>query len=177
VLDGVALEPAQSYLPIDGRVAGKVTGDLTVKIALEPTAIQIAGHARLQAFRLSDGDRAVVTVGRVDTAGIDIDWPKRITLARVQLRRPRLLVERDPNGQILLRRLLTPDWGPPDGRVAAGRLTADPIRAAAIAGAFGPPTIEIATLSLERASARFVDHTTTPAYAEELEDVNVTFTR
>src|SRR5574342_1101497 len=83
VLDGVALEPAQSYLPIDGGVAGKVTGDLAVKIALDPTAVQITGQARLQAFRLSDGDRAVVTVGRVDAAGIDVDWPKRITLARV----------------------------------------------------------------------------------------------
>jgi outer membrane protein OmpA-like peptidoglycan-associated protein len=38
------------------------------------------------------------------------------------------------------------------------------------------PAIEVATLTLEKARARFVDHTTTPAYAEELEDVNATFT-
>ena len=172
VLDGVALEPAQSYLPIDGRVAGKVSGDLTVKIGLEPTVIQIAGQAHLQAFRLSDGDRAVVTVGRVDSAGIDIDWPKRITLARVQFRRPRLLIERDPDGQILLYGLVTPRWGT---HPAAASLPAvsPPARSAQAPSA--RPTIEIATFSLERASARFVDHTTTPAYAEELEDVNVTF--
>ena len=172
VLDGVALEPAQSYLPIDGRVAGKVSGDLTVKIALEPTAIQIAGQAHLQAFRLSDGDRAVVTVGRVDTAGIDIDWPKRITLARVQFRRPRLLVERDSNGQILLYGLVTPHWGTLP--TAASRPAVSPSTRSAQPPS-ARPTIEIATFSLERASARFVDHTTTPAYAEELEDVNVTF--
>lgn len=176
VLDGVALEPAQSYLPIDGRVAGKVSGDLTVKIALEPTAIQIAGQARLQAFRLSDGDRAVVTVGRVDTAGIDIDWPKRIALERVQFRRPRLLVERDPNGEILLRRLVAPHWGarPTDASLPA---VSQPTRSATppSPALSDRPTIEIATFSLERASARFVDYTTTPAYAEELEDVNVTF--
>ena len=166
VLDGVALEPAQSYLPIDGRVAGKVSGDLNVKIALEPTVVQIAGQAYLQAFRLSDGDRAMVTVGRVDTTGIDVDWPKRIAVARVQLRRPRLLIERDANGQILLSRLITPHWG------------ARPTAVSPPASAQTPaarPTIDIATLSLERASARFVDQTTTPAYAEELEEVNVTF--
>ena len=166
VLDGVALEPAQSYLPIDGQVAGKVSGDLDVKIALEPTAIQIAGQARLQAFRLSDGDRAMVTVGRVDTTGIDVDWPKRITVARVQLRRPRLLIERDPDGQILLFRLITPHWG---ARPTAGSPPASAQTPSA------RPTIEVTTLSLERASARFVDHTTTPAYAEELEEVNITF--
>jgi len=166
VLDGVALEPAQSYLPIDGRVAGKVSGDLDVKIGLEPTAIQIAGQARLQAFRLSDGDRAMVTVGRVDTTGIDVDWPKRITVARVQLRWPRLLIERDQDGQILLFRLITPHWG---ARPTAGSPPASAQTPSA------RPTMEITTLSLERASARFVDHTTTPAYAEELEEVNITF--
>jgi hypothetical protein len=166
VLDGVALEPAQSYLPIDGRVAGKVSGDLAVKIALEPTAVQIAGQAHVQAFRLSDGDRAMVTVGRVDTTGIDVDWPKRIAVARVQLRRPRLLIERDPDGHILLSRLITPHWG---ARPAAVSPTASAQAPAA------RPTIDIASLSLERASARFVDHTTTPTYAEELEEVNVTF--
>jgi hypothetical protein len=176
VLDGVALEPAQPYLPFDGRVAGKVTGDLTVKIALEPTAIQIAGQARLQAFRLSDGDRAVVTVGRVDTAGIDVDWPKRIALERVQFRRPRLLVERDADGDILLHRLVTPHWGtrPTDASPPA---VSPPARSAppSSPAPSAHPTIEIATLGLEHASARFVDHTTSPAYAEELEDVNVTF--
>jgi hypothetical protein len=177
VLDGVALEPAQPYLPIDGRVAGKVTGDVSLNVALEPVAIQIAGQARLQGFRLSDGDRAVVTVGRVDTTEIDIDWPTRIAVGRVQFRRPRLLVERDAHGQFLLSRLVTPHWGtepavapPPAPPLATRSAPPSPPTPST------RPTIEIATFGLERASARFVDHTTTPVYAEELEDLNVTFT-
>ncbi|MBM4441240.1 MAG: DUF748 domain-containing protein, partial [Candidatus Rokubacteria bacterium] len=39
-----------------------------------------------------------------------------------------------------------------------------------------PPPVEIGTLVLERASARFVDHTTTPDYVEELTRVEVTMT-
>jgi hypothetical protein len=175
VLNGVAIEPAQPYLPSEGRVAGKVSGDLTVKLALEPTTVQVAGQARLQAFRLNDGERAVVTVGRVETSGIDVDWPKRIAIRSVQLRRPHLLIERDADGEIRLRRLVTPRWA---GSSPAGAPPAPPTGAPP-AGAQPPaaaPTIEIATLSLEKALARFVDHTTTPAYSEELEDLDVTFT-
>jgi len=181
VLDGVAIEPAQPYLPIEGRVAGKVTGELTVTLTLDPVALQVAGQARLQSFRLNDGERAVVTVGRVDTAGIDVDWPKRITLERVQFRRPRLLIERDAQGQMVLGRLVTPRGAgssPPAGASAIG--SAAP-RSPHSTPAASPapsefPTLEVGTFSLERASARFVDHTTTPAYAEEFEDVSVTIT-
>jgi len=166
ILDGVALEPAQSYVPIEGRLAGKVTGDLTMKLGLEPTAVQVAGQARLQAFRLDDGDRAVVTVGRVETTGIDVDWPTRISIRSVQFRRPRLLIERDAAGEIRLRRLITPRWASASAPASSTRPSTP---------AAGPP-IEIGTLTLEKAVARFVDYTTTPPYAEELEDVNATFT-
>ena len=174
-LDGVAIEPAQPYLPIEGRVAGKVTGELMVKLALEPTTVQVTGQARLQAFRLNDGDRTVVTVGRVETAGIDVDWPRRIGIRSVQLRRPSLLIERAADGEFRLRQLVTPRWAGPR---SAGAPPAPPTGAspAGVRPTAAAPTIEIATLSLEKALARFVDYTTTPAYAEELEDLNVTFT-
>jgi len=176
VLDGVAIEPVQPYLPIEGRVAGKMTGDLTVTLTLEPLALQVAGQGRLQAFRLNAGERAVVTVGRVDTVGIDVDWPKRISLERVLLRRPRLLVERDAQGDLALLRLVTPRGvagrsapAAPSAPGSSGSRSASPVPAE-------PPTLEVGTLSLERASARFVDHTTTPPFAEELEDLSVTVT-
>lgn len=182
VLDGVAIEPAQPYLPIEGRMAGKMTGDLTVTLTLEPLAVQVAGQARLQAFRLYDGERAVVTVGRVETAGIDVDWPKRITVERVQFRRPRLLIERDAQGQIVLGRLVRPRGTAGRSSAASSSGTgsaADPPSQSIAAASPAPaefPTLEVGTFSLERASARFVDHTTTPAFAEEFEDVSVTVT-
>jgi hypothetical protein len=178
VLDGVAIDPLQQYVPMEGRASGKATGDLKVTLTLDPTAVQVAGQARLQAFRLHDGDRAVVTVGRVETSGIDVDWPRRIAVQSVKLRRPRLLIERDDHGEIRLRRLVTPRWGevaparspragpPPDGSNPAPSMAT---RAAV-------PAIEIATFGLEKALARFVDYTTNPDYSEELEDVNVTVT-
>jgi hypothetical protein len=177
ILENVSLAPAQPYLPIEGQVIGQVTGELATKITLEPVSVQLSGQTRLQSFRLSDGDRPVVTVGRVDTAGIDVDWPRRITLRSVLFRRPRLLIERDAQGEILLRRLVTPHWTVTEP--AGARPTPSPATGAATEPAPAPaqpPTIEVATFSLERASARFVDQTTTPPYAEELSDVEVVFT-
>ncbi len=167
-LEGVSLEPAQPYLPIEGRVTGRMTGELAVKVALEPVTVKLAGEVRLQAFRLSDGDRSVVTVGRVDAVGIDVDWPGRVALQRVRLARPRLLIERDAKGEILLRRLVTPRWPAtaPAGAPSPGSTPA-PAR---------PTTIEIGALNLDRASARFVDQTTTPAYVQEMSEVDVAFT-
>jgi hypothetical protein len=170
VLDGVAIEPAQAYLPIEGKVAGKVTGTLAVKLALEPLDLQVTGQARLQAFRLNDGDRAVVTVGRVDTDGIEVEWPKRVAFKSVQVRRPRILLERDEKGEIRLRELVTPRVAP-----AAASSSRGPPPAPASAAPSPPPALEVETLSLERALVRFVDHTMVPAYAEELEHVDVTF--
>ena len=174
VLDAVAIEPLQSYMPIEGRVGGKVSGNITLKVALDPTSVQVAGAAGLQSFRLNDGERPVVTVGRLETAGIDVDWPKRITLESVKLRRPRLLIERDAKGEIRLRRLVTPRWAStaPNGSPPAGSA---PAASPPPATARPAPSIEVGTLSLEKALARFVDYTTEPDYAEELEDVDITF--
>ncbi len=167
-LNDVEIAPAQPYLPIEGRVAGRVTGDLAVAIALDPLSVKVSGQTRLRRFRLSDGDRPVMTVGRAEALGIDVDWPARIGLTRLRFRRPSLLIERDADGRLTLSRLVAPRWkaaSPAENGSAKG---SSPRSA--------PPTIEIGTLGLEKASARFVDQTTTPPYVEQLSDFDVTFT-
>jgi len=172
-LDGVELAPAQPYLPIEGRVAGRVTGDLAVTVALDPITVKVGGEARLQRFRLSDGDRPVVTVGRAEAVGIDVDWPARVALERVRFRRPSLLIERDAQGEFALGRLVMPRWAAPDPAGPAPTRSTPPGSAP---NAAPPPTIEVGTFTLERASARFVDQTTAPPYSEQLSDLDVTFT-
>jgi hypothetical protein len=168
VLEAVTMDPVQPYLPIEGKVAGQVSGDLAVKVALQPLSVGVTGQTRLQRFQLSDGERPVVTVGRVDVAGIDVDWPRKVAVQSVLLRRPRLLVERDALGEIRLWRVAVPDWG-----AAPSASTPAPAGARASA-APAPPALEVATFRLEKASARFVDQSTTPTYAEELSDVELT---
>ncbi len=172
-LDGVELAPAQPYLPIEGRVAGRVTGDLAVTVALDPIIVKVGGEARLQRFRLSDGERPVVTVGRAEAVGIDVNWPARVALERVRFRRPSLLIERDAQGEFALRRLVTPRWAPTD---PAGPAPTGSAPRGSPPNALPPLTIEVGTFTLERASARFVDRTTAPPYGEQLSDLDVTFT-
>jgi hypothetical protein len=175
-LDGVELGPAQPYLPIEGRVSGRVTGDLTVALGLDPIAVQVTGQARLQRFRLSDGDRPLVTAGRAEAVGIDVDWPRRVRLERFLLRFPRLLIERSVRGEIALFRLVTPRRpATPPADSAAAPASPPPAPAPATPSpTFAWPTIEIGTVRLERGVGRFVDQTLSPPYAEELSRVEVT---
>jgi hypothetical protein len=177
-LDAVSIDPAQSYVPIEGVVAGQVTGELAVNLGLQPLTVKITGQTQLQRFRLNDGDRPVITVARVDVSGIDVDWPRRLGIESVRMRRPRLLVERDALGEIRLWRVAMPDW---NRALAVPTAATAPRPGDATAAAPGagsspsdPPVIDIATFRLERASARFVDQSTTPTFAEELSDVELT---
>jgi uncharacterized protein involved in outer membrane biogenesis len=181
VLDQVDVAPAQPYLRIRGLVTGRLSGELALKLAFEPPAVQVTGDVQVQRFAVRDGERALVTVGRMDTSGIAVDWPKRVTVGNILLRRPRLLVERAENGEFELLGFITPAWaaaptGPaaaPTGPAAVPTGPAAALTGPASALAGTPPRLDIATVSLEKASARFVDHTTEPAYAEELSDVEL----
>jgi hypothetical protein len=106
----------------------------------------------------------------MDTTGVDIDWPKRLAIRSVELRRPRLLVERDARGDFELMDFITPRW---DGAAPSASRPSEPRTPAPAAPRPSPPRIDIGTVALEKATARFVDHTTTPAYAEELSDVEI----
>jgi hypothetical protein len=177
-LEQVDLAPAQPYLPIDGRVVGQATGDLTLRMAFDPLALRFEGQASVQRFRLGDDASPLVTVGRAEAAGIEVDWPRRVAVRSVEFRRPRLLIERDREGDFRLWRLLTPRWAATDqvGATPATRAPASARPAAPEPARSPAPTIEIGTLSFARATARVVDRTTTPAYAEEVSGLDAVFT-
>lgn len=163
-LDGVALGPAQPYLRLAGQVDGLVEGNLLVSVALEPLAIRVTGDARLRRFQLRDGDRPVLSAGRIELTGADVDWPQRVTVQRVLLRRPSVLIERGADGQLRLHRLVLPPGvgapGAPTPSHQGGRATPE-VR------------VSVGTLGIERALARFVDRTTTPPFSEEVSDVTL----
>ncbi len=175
VLDQVEVAPAQPYLPIDGRVAGRVSGDLAVTLAFEPLAVQVTGQARLQRFTLSDGDRPLVSAGRAEASGVDIDWPRRVALERFLLRFPKLLIERNVKGEVTLPRLVTPHW-PAKPRVGSGAAEAAPAGADGTAPGAPRPLVQIGTVRLERGTGRFVDETLSPPFAEQLSRVELTVT-
>lgn len=163
-LEGVELGPAHPYLRIAGRIEGQVEGDLTVSVRLEPLAIRVRGDARLRRFQLRDGDRPVLTAGGVEVAGADVDWPRRLTIQRIGLRRPSLLIERGADGQLRLHRLVRPPGA--DASLAPALPSRDGVGASGL-------HVSVATVAVERALARFVDRTTTPPFSEEISDATL----
>ena len=158
-LQGADLAVVQPYLPLRARVGGKVDGQLAIKGSLTPLAVSATGSVIVADGLLADGQRTLATVKRLELAGLDADWPRRVSVERIGVQQPWTLVERNADGSIpLLSALEAPvspasaSTGPP-----ASPPTASP-----------KPVIEIGALVVQDGFVRFVDSTTQPRFVEEM---------
>lgn len=154
---------AQAFLPSRGTLAGKLDADLRVKATLAPLAVTATGRVAVDDTIFGDGQRMLAYIKRVDVTGLDADWPSRVTLARVAIDKPWLLLERDADGSLPLLALLRP------GAAAAGpRSAPGPSPPAGRADSTRPaPVVTVGALTVDEGFVRFVDRTTTPAFSEE----------
>jgi hypothetical protein len=160
-LAGVALAPAQPYLPIDARVSGTLDGDAQLTATFEPLALSVRGNAALTRLAVGDEHRALLTAERARMQRVDVEWPGRVQVESVDVDRPWLLLEREASGRFPLVGLLTPRRAAVGAPGAGGR-PAPPVR------------VEIGTLSVSDGFGRFVDRVPRPAFAEELSALNLT---
>jgi len=178
LLRSIDLATFQPYVPITGLIAGKAEGDLAVTASVDrELTATVRGKAGVNRLSVSArdhpvGDRPAVEVERAEATGLDIAWPTRVTVARVLIRKPAAVIERDEQGALPLRTLL-----------AARDAKAEPASAAAPRGEVEPApsgqqraklAIDVGEILVEEGSARFVDHTSTPAYAEDISRIAVT---
>src|SRR5882672_9399525 len=105
---GVDLSPAQPYLPVRGRIAGKASGDFQVKATLEPLTITARGAATLADLAVADGGRPAATAARLETTGIDYTWPATVAIETARLQKPWAQIERAADGGFPITALLTP---------------------------------------------------------------------
>jgi len=174
-LGGIDLALFQPYAPIAARVSGKAEGDLTVKAALEPELqASVRGRAAVGTLGLRDREQPAVRVERVEATGLDIAWPSRVTVARVHVRKPTALIERDEQGALPIRSLLAArtDTGP--GAVQTAVKPPPPKPATAPAAKPAKLAIEVGEILVEDGALRFVDRTVSPAFTEELTRLAVT---
>jgi Domain of Unknown Function (DUF748) len=180
VLDRVDLALAQPFMPVRGRIAGKVTAEVQVKGRLAPLALSALGRMTVTDASLGDGQRALVTVKGADVAGLNAEWPRRyVTIERIVLREPWALVERDADGNMPLLSLITPGPARPSGALAGAGGPGTPRPAAdAAGGQVGPaddaPVVQVGALIVEEGFIRFSDRTTTQAFVEEVSRLAVT---
>ncbi len=154
---GVALAPYAPYLRLTAPVRGFADADVAATVTRDPDLqARVRGTAAVGRVSVADGNRRVLSVERAEARGIDVDWPGRVSVARLALRQPWALVERDERGAFPLRRLLASP--------GAGGERAD---APAAAPAAAPPAIAVGELVVEDGGARVVDRAISPPYAED----------
>jgi Domain of Unknown Function (DUF748) len=161
---GAELAPYQPYLPVRARVSGTTDLDVVVTVpSVTERRATLRGSATLSSLDVRDGERTVARAERATASGLKVDWPERLTIGRLAVTRPWLLVERDAGGGLPLRAVLAPTVVPGanarqplDGATASTRLAVD-----------------VARLSIERGGARVVDQAVSPPFAVDVDSTTV----
>jgi hypothetical protein len=169
---GAAIGPYAVLLPFDAPLGGEATAGFTVAARMaSDVSLTGAGRAELRQFTLGPPDRPAVRIERVETTGIRLGWPGELRVDLVKIAKPLGLLEREKDGSFPLRAMLTPR----DQRGGAPPSGAPPPAPAAPAGGTPPSkpalTVAIREVLIEDGSFRFVDHSTTPSYSEEISQV------
>jgi hypothetical protein len=171
------LAVAQTFLPSRSTLAGKLDSDLRVKGTLSPLSVAATGRMAVDDTIFGDGQRMLAYIKRVDMAGLDADWPRRVTVQRVALDKPWALVEREADGRLPLLDLLTPGGPAPSASPTASPAPGpgpSPKGPAPPPADGAPPAITLGELAVDEGFIRFVDRTTTPAFTEEASRIAMT---
>jgi uncharacterized protein involved in outer membrane biogenesis len=160
-VSGVAIAPAQPYLPFDARVGGTLDGEARVTATFDPLVLSVRGSGSLAKLTVGDELRSLLTAERARAQGVSVEWPGRVRVERVDVDKPWVLLEREASGRFPLIELFTPkDRAAPASRRAAS--TSPPLRVA------------VGTVSVSDGFGRFVDRLPQPQFAEELSGLNLT---
>jgi Domain of Unknown Function (DUF748) len=155
------LAPYQSYLPTPARIAG--AADLDVALTIPPLTERratVRGRAGLSRVEVRDGQRTVARIERATATDVEVDWPERLAINRLAVRRPWLLVERDSQRGLPLRSLLTP----PE---SSGATTP------AATGTNGTLAVTVARLLVDDGGIRIVDNAVAPAFAVDVQPTSL----
>ena len=166
------LATMQAFLLSRGTLEGKMDADLRVRGTLAPLAVAATGRLAFDDPTFGDGQRMLAYIKRVDVAGLDADWPRRVTIERTAVNRPWILLERETDGTVpLLERLMS---APSTPKVApAPRDPGATMPGAPPGSSAPPPVIRMSSLAVDEGFVRFVDRTTRPAFVEEASRIAV----
>ena len=107
------IEPYQAYFPIPAQFAGSFNTESRNRVTL--TNGRVAATSRgdnwIEKFTVTAPGEKTPTARfeRLRFDGIDFAWPSHARVAKITLRKPHALVERDKDGHISLRKLFSGD--------------------------------------------------------------------
>jgi hypothetical protein len=163
------LAPYQPYVPIAARISG--AADLDLAVVLPPLTERRAtarGSVALSRVDVRDEERTVMRLQRAAATGLDLKWPERLAINRLEVAQPWVLVERDQDGALPLRALLTSQAGTGASAPAASAPHGSkaPNGSKALA-------VTVAQLALDDGGMRVVDRAVSPAFAVDLQSATL----
>jgi uncharacterized protein involved in outer membrane biogenesis len=189
------LSAYQRYIPISAPLAGKAETDLAVVVSMDG-ALQATAKGKMSVSRLALGPpkEPLVSIEQASATTIDVKWPTQIKIARVLVRKPSALIERNKDGSLPLRAMFAApanesiQKGAPAGEVSKPGAATSPqanqkVAATPPAKKESAPTsatkpaakpqtpktaIDIGEIVVEEGFARFIDRTADQPYTEEL---------
>jgi uncharacterized protein involved in outer membrane biogenesis len=156
---GAHLATLQPWLPIVGRVGGTADADVTTTLALQtPFTLTLRGKLGVADLAFLDGTRPLLTVGRADASGVDLQWPASLAIDRLRVRTPWAQIERDSQGELSLRAIFKrrPERPAP--------VASEPVAAGAVPGL----EVSVREALFEDGGANIVDDVVEPAARFEL---------
>lgn len=181
------IEPYHAYFPFPASFGGRFSAETQNRVRIVKGQLVALSKGRSWATGLSvkepGGKDAPLKLDRLEVNGIDFAWPTYARVARIRLKQPVGEVDRAADGTINVQKLFTP--APKPGAAAAPPSPAPtPPEKPAAAGApksaqkSGGPleTMEIffKEIVIEDGYTRFLDHTTEPAFSEDVSKINLT---
>ena len=153
-LRGADLGALQPWLAMTGRVRGAADADVTLTAALEPLTLTARGRVGVTSLAFLDSGQPLLTVGRVEAADLELDWPTRLSIDRLRVNAPWAKIERDARGQLSLRTLFE---RPP------GRPAPPPAEPAAVPGPLPGLQVTVRDALFEDGGTSIVDDSVEPA--------------
>ena len=160
------LATLQPWLPIVGQLRGSADADVTTTVAFEPFAVTLRGTLGAAKLAFLDRDRPLITVERVEVAGVDAQWPTKLAIDRLRVTEPWARIERDPQGTLSLRALFARR---PDRPISSGE--------ASSSSAPGPiPGLQLSVreATFANGGSSIVDTSVEPAARFEVRGTNLT---
>jgi hypothetical protein len=178
------IEPYQAYIPVPGRFSGRYNGDSKNRVAFKDgkNILTSTGTSWAEKFeaRLPGAERPSLRIERMELVGIDLDWPKHATVAKVGFRRLRAEIERGTDRSLDIVKVFGGP-APPAGDAASAtppptRPTPAPPPASKPKGLLETMAIQFGEVRLEDGSVRFLDRSTDPAFSEDLSKMDLLVT-
>jgi len=161
-----AITAFAALIPIDAPLAGRLDARLRGRAAAgQPPMLE--GELTLHEARIGPPDAAPVRAERLTASGLALH-EAGLTVGQLVVQAPSVVVEREQDGDFPLRAMFTPASPAASPRASGPRI--EP----ATGGERPAASFTIDELVVREGNVRFIDHTTTPAYSEEISRLALT---